>query len=66
MDNVSFGEPKYCLGQRMFRTLDVVRDPSEACGEVQVFGAKGLCNSLFASGVENFNTFYSAVACFVM
>ncbi|KAG5555749.1 hypothetical protein RHGRI_006406 [Rhododendron griersonianum] len=68
-DKVSFGESKYRLGQRLLPLLPPgvrVHDYSEVIGEIQVFCAEGLRNSLFAPGVENYNTTYAAVGSFVM
>ncbi|XP_058205270.1 uncharacterized protein LOC131319146 [Rhododendron vialii] len=68
-DKVSFGESKYWLGQRLLPLLPPgvrMHDYSEVIGEIQVFGAEGLRNSLFAPGVENYNTTYATFGCFVM
>ncbi|XP_058205359.1 uncharacterized protein LOC131319216 isoform X1 [Rhododendron vialii] len=68
-DKVSFGESNYWLGQRLLPLLPPgvrMHDYSEVIGEIQVFGAEGLRSSLFAPGVENYNTTYAAVGSFVM
>ncbi|KAI8562312.1 hypothetical protein RHMOL_Rhmol03G0027200 [Rhododendron molle] len=72
MDKVSFDESKYWLeGQRLLplpppSTGVQKRDHNRVIGEIQVFGAEELRSSLFAPGLENYNTSYAAVGCFVM
>ncbi|KAH7850646.1 hypothetical protein Vadar_000863 [Vaccinium darrowii] len=66
-DKVSLGRSSHWrLGRTLSPPLDAPRDVSKAVGEIQVFGAEELCSSLFAPGVESFNTFYAAVGFFTM
>ncbi|KAH7855106.1 hypothetical protein Vadar_021323 [Vaccinium darrowii] len=68
-DKVSFCESRessHWLGRTLSPPSDVPRDVSKAVGEIQVYGAEELHSSLFAAGVESFNTSYHLVGFFAM